>query len=323
MTIIPIYKNRIISLPYEVLSDKITNATLDELKVLIAVLATPEFNVAEMASSLDVTENSFNRAINKWQDEGVIVIDKTGDYSKKKTKTVPSSSEKNVVNVSPVTKTKPLASTSLPGYTSDELAEILGGNNTHRQLIDSCQQILGRIFNYQETSIIVGLSQQLSLSNDYILLLCSYAATIDKKAIKYIERIAFEFYERDIVSYADLEKELNKVKERNSYESFIKSLYGTGSRKLTSKEQSQIHTWRDTYGFSNEMITKAYEQTISSINEPKISYTHSILENWYSSGVKDEKDLEKYNTKTKNEKSGTSSFDTDQFFEKVLNESYK
>lgn len=48
MKITPIYKNRLITLPAETVLQKLSTATKEELAVLIAVIAEPEFDVKEI-----------------------------------------------------------------------------------------------------------------------------------------------------------------------------------------------------------------------------------------------------------------------------------
>ena len=64
MKITPIYKNKILSLPEEIVREKLPSASKDELKVLLAVFLDQEFELSEIASNLDMTENAFKRTQN-------------------------------------------------------------------------------------------------------------------------------------------------------------------------------------------------------------------------------------------------------------------
>ena len=55
MKITPIYKNRLITLPAETVLQKLSTATKEELAVLIAVIAEPEFDVKEICQKLDIS----------------------------------------------------------------------------------------------------------------------------------------------------------------------------------------------------------------------------------------------------------------------------
>ena len=75
MKITPIYKNRLITLPAETVLQKLSTATKEELAVLIAVIAEPEFDVKEICQKLDMTENAFKRSLDSWIDAGALYID--------------------------------------------------------------------------------------------------------------------------------------------------------------------------------------------------------------------------------------------------------
>lgn len=322
MKTMPLYKNKIISLPFEAVNDKLSTATNDELKVLIAVFSREEFDPSSLAAELDMTEKSFKRALDMWQDAGALIYapgdDKPAHDAKKDHKK--SAVSENATHKS--RKNHVEMRTSLPHYASEELAEVMSRVKGASALIDSCQQTLGKIFNTAEASSVIALNEQLSLPNDYILLLCQYAASIDKKSVRYIQRMATEFYDRDIVTYVALEEEINLIKSRNSYESFIRGLFGLGKRSLIKKEKELIYTWTEKYHFSREMIEKAYEITVSRTNEPKISYANAILDNWYAAGLKTPDDVDKAES-ARDSKQGNSTFDTDKFFEAALMRSYQ
>ena len=321
MKIVPLYKNKIISLPHEIVSEKLSTATNDELKVLIAVFSRDEFTPSALADELEMTEKSFIRALNMWQDAGVLIYDSSDAKKTAKSASEPANRESTNPDVKKHSHASEIR-TSLPHYASDELAEVMLRVKGASALLDSCQQTLGKIFNTAEASSIIAISEQLSLPNDYILLLCSYAASVDKKSVRYIEKLAIEFYDRDIVTYRALDEELNLIKARTSYETFVRKLFGIGRRALIKKEKEMITAWNERYAFPDEMIEKAYEITVSRTNEPKISYANAILENWYTAGIKTLEDVEAAE-KEHEKKQGSSSFVTDDFYEAALKRSYE
>jgi len=318
MKIIPLYKNQVITLPKELVCDKLSTATNDELKVLLAVFAEQEFTVAEIAARLDMTEKSFLRSLSFWENEGVLVCD--GNHKPKKEKNVGSvEKEKSELKSRETRKIK--LHTSLPHYASDELAEVMERVKGASELIDSCQQTLGKIFNTQEASTMIALSEHFSLSNEYLLLLCSYAVSVEKKSVHFIEKLATDFYDREIVSYPALEEELNRMREKSSMESFVRTLFGIGKRTLIKKEKECIQAWSEKFRFDRTMIEKAFEITVSKTNEPRISYANAILENWFAAGYQTPDDVDNAEKEREKQPKG-SSFETDNFYEAALQRSY-
>lgn len=326
MKIVPIYKNKIISLPYEIVFQKLSTATKEELQVLLAVYAEPEFDLKETADMLDMTEKSFRRALDSWKDAGALCVD--GEVSDCQTNSA-SNSAKPDDSAHKVTKksSKVEIHTTLPHYTSEEIAAIVERTGGCSELLDSCQQILGKMFNVAETSIVIGMIDHLSLQHEYILLLCSHAAAIGKKSVRYIEKLAIEFYDRDIITYDALEEELKLIESRASLESYVRGLFGLGKRALIQKEKEFIRAWSEKYTFSRDMIKAAYEITVARTNEPNMKYANGILENWFAAGLKTPEDVaaaESERNKTKESgQNQISSFATDDFYEAALKRSYE
>ena len=323
MKITPVYRNQILSLPAEAVRERLSSASKDELKVLLSVFAEPEFDLAERAAALDLTEKAFLRALDAWKAAGVLLTD--AEPAQTSVSQGEQLSLTGEIAAKPASKKKVLLRQTLPTYTADELSEAVGKTEGCKELIDSCQQILGRIFNTAEISVIVGLLDHLRLTPDYILLLCSHAASIRKTSIRYIEKMAVEFFDRDISTYGALEEELARREARLSLETFVRETFGTGSRSLIKKERETIDRWANVFRFSRDMIAKAYEVTVMRTGKASMDYANAVLENWYAAGytTPEEVDAAEEARKTKAEKQPDgSSFDTDEFFEAALRRSY-
>ena len=321
MKIIPIYKNKIISLPFETVSDKLSTASKDELKVLLAVFSEQDFDVTELASKLDMTENAFRRALKSWIEAGAICEACSNSAIHSKNPDCPEQSQTAVKK----TVSRVEIHTTLPHYTSEEIASAVERSTGCSELLDSCQQILGKMFNISETAIIIGMIEHLSLPHEYIVLLCSHASAIGKKSVRYIEKLALDFYDRDIITYSALEEELKKLEARASLEYYVRDLFGFGKRALITKEKEMIKSWAEKFSFSRDMIKAAYEISVSRTSEPNMKYANGILENWYAAGYKTPEDVAAADVERNKNKDSiqTSSFVTDDFYEAALKRSYE
>ena len=84
-----------------------------------------------------------------------------------------------------------------------------------------------------------------------------------------------------------------------------------------------IEKWVCTMQYPTEVLQKAYEITVDTINKPAIPYAHTILERWYSEGYRTLEDVEKAIAEYRRKKDeGKSSFDVDDFFEAALKRTY-
>lgn len=317
MKITPIYKNEILSLPAEIVCERLSVASADELRVLLAVMLEREFTVSELAAKLDMTENALRRAISSWESCGALKLESSTDNNM-----TAAEKKREVLKEG----RKILSSPALPKYTSDEVANVMERTSGSSELLDSCQQTLGKIFNVAESSIILGLMDHLSLSPDYILLLCSHAANVQKKSVRYVEKMALDLFDRDIITYEALEEELGAIERRTSMEYYIRDLFGIGKRTLIKKERDYIAGWVDKYGFDRDMIKAAYEVTIEKTREPNMNYANAVIENWYAAGYRTVEDVEaaeaqRAANRPKDVPAGTS-FSTESFFEAAIQRSY-
>ena len=324
MKFTPIYKNRIICLPAEAVSERLPSATADELKVLISVMAGQDASVEDLAHSLDLTEKAVLRAHGTWEEAGVL---KTEDAAEEKPSAVPEAPPEQLTldgKAERGKKRRVLSRSSLPHYTAEELAGAVEKNEGCAELIDSCQQLLGRIFNTSETAVIVGMLDYLRLSPEYILLLCSHAAGMQKTSVRYIEKMAIDLHDRGVDNYDALEEELKRVENRAAMESWVRDLFGFGRRALIKKEKDFIAAWTDTYRFSREMIAKAYEITVTNTKAASMDYANRVLENWYAAGYETPEEVEAAQAERKDQRSAPegTSFSTDDFWESALQRSY-
>lgn len=310
------YGNKVAVLPASVLNYIDEASTLD-VKVLIAVLskAGAEVNIQDVASALDTDISSVEASIAFWRNAGIIEIPE----DQKAVEKIEQTSKKPKKN-------KALRKTDeIPRYTTEELSEILASREETSHLIHECQQTFGKIFNTHEINILLGLVDYLALGWDYVIELLEYCARNGKHSINYVERTAFNLFESGIDTVDALKAYVEEAEALKSKESFVRKLFGMKSRALTAKEKKCISTWFGKYEYGEDIITKAYELTVSATNEPSVPYANAIIERWFGEGMKTLEDIEKAITE-RAQKADTEpesgSFDTDDFFEAALKRSY-
>ena len=296
-----------------------------ELASLLYVLSKENFTYKDGAKAVGVSDKAFKDAIETWISRGVISRD--GDVENKlATADDPTLHERKAK----ITK----RTSSLPAYTTEETAKFLEHNAGTAEIIDSCENIIGKIFTTAETNIVIGMLDHLSLSGEYVLLLFAHAAKIDKKSVRYVEKLALSFVDRDITRYTELEAELANIETTEDTLKFIRKIFGIGKRVFTEKERALVRRWCVDFAFGNDIIEKAYEITANSTGGASLSYANAILENWYKAELHTIEDIDKYTEefnskkavpqkdKNKNPSAFAPSFDNDEFFESALKRSF-
>ncbi len=315
--------NSILSLPKEGLLKFLNDAGGFELKVLILAAADDSIrndfsqNRVELCKKLDCTDSALEKALNFWKTAGIITI--SDEAPQKAPEPLPEPDK-------PAKKT--LQASSLPHYSESECADIISASKDLPDIIDMCQQLLGKIFTSADVEVLVALCDHLNLSPDYICCLVKYCADNGKKSLRYIERTALSLFDEGICTGDALNDYLRRKEKLNDSLTQIRKMTNSAGRELTTKEKKLFTCWLEEWKFDIEVITKAWEVTVDKINEPNVSYMNKVLENWHNSGLLTAADvdasLEAYKKKKEaSQPQGQSSgFQTDEIMEAILKRSY-
>ena len=312
------YGQQVVVLPLQPLLARAEQATKRDLKILLLLAADAgarEDYIAEadrIAAEAGVTRAQLDQALRFWQGAGV--IDVAGEEEAEAAPAVKAAPQK-----------KHLArADALPEYTSDQLSHLLETRTEARSLIDAAQQTCGRMFTTMEVSIVLGMLDALGLEEEYILTLLAWCTQHGKKSVRYAEKMALSLCDEEEIRDAEaLNRYLREREAKEGTVSRLRTMFGADSRSLTQKEKNAITRWLDSFGYSEEIIARAYEMTVNAIAKPSILYADSILTRWHSEGIATLEDIDA-DTKARSEaKGGTpSSFDTDEYFEDALKRSY-
>lgn len=312
------YGNKVIVLPALAL-DALTDASVTDIKVLFSVAAKSgddNIDLKKTADNIDVEFGEFMSSLSFWQKKGIIGLsESTENIEVPKLENEPATSPKRSLR----------KSDEVPRYTTEELSVILEKRSETAHLIDECQQTFGKIFNTHEINILLGLVDYLALGWDYVLELLEFCARQGKHSINYVERTAFSFVESGVDTVEALKIKIAELECMRSNESFVRKLFGMKSRALTAKEKKCIEQWFGKFGYGEEVITRAYELTVSATNEPSVPYANAIIERWFSEGIKTVEDIDRAaaeRAEVQKSESSEGSFDTDEFFELSLRRSY-
>lgn len=320
MTITPIYKSKIISLPAEAARISALGATREQLAVLINVICEPHFEPEELAKELDITPGVLERSLKFWTECGLI----TSDVSVSAEDNSNNETESKEQVKPQKEKKKPQIVTDYIEYTPDEVADYYEEHLDFDGFINSCQQTLGRMFKPRDVNAFMYLNNVLELDYDYLTLLCDYIVGQGKNSTDYLLKTAVGMAEDGIKTYDDLSAELDRREKEKSLTGFVRGLFGLGERELIKREKDIIKDWNEKYCFSRDLIKYAYEHTIQTLQKPSLSYTAKILENWYGDGlttVEEVKAKENSSSKACEKQPEGSSFATDVFFEAALKRS--
>ena len=169
-------------------------------------------------------------------------------------------------------------------YTGAELDGVVRKRPEIRLLLEECQHVAEKLFSTAESCKIITLADYYRLSPEYILMLFQYSQTVGKCSVPYVYRTGCELFRREIRSTEQLEDYFREQEQKHTVTGTVRRLFGIGSRALSSKEKRFMEAWAKA-GFSDELITYAYEQTVDAAGEPSLPYMNKILEKWKEAGI--------------------------------------
>ncbi len=303
-------------------------ASADELRVLAFLALAEEPKTAEeLAAALKMGEEDLRDVLSFWRGAGAISL-----------------AEGEKTSAKPKKKRYIESADTLSDYSDSEAARIIDEGDLSA-FVEQCQEIYGKVLSPADIHIVLGLHDQLGFDPEYICLLIAFCNKEgNRKAFRYIEKVALSLYDRGVLSVKELEDYIEKKQMADSREGKIRKMFGIGARALTSKEDAAILRWCEEYGYDDSVIEYAYELTVNATAKPTISYTDRILANWYKAGCHNLLAVKEYAEKQKEErqnakktgkkagkesdqkvnaeKESMRSFDVDDFFERAIARSY-
>ncbi len=174
--------------------------------------------------------------------------------------------------------------TSVTEYSTDELARVLSGGISPC-FVDEAQKALGKMFSAGEVGKLVGLVDQLGFEEEAVLAILSYCVRLGKKSLSYAEKIAVSFHDEDILDTDAVHAQIDCLEKKNTAAEKVRSLFGFGGRALSATEKKLFGKWCVDWGFDMDIITRAYELTVDTIQTPTPKYTDAILTKWHDAGL--------------------------------------
>lgn len=311
------------------ISDILNNSDEQDLKILTLLLMAADES-GEVDDSLvlealpELSKSELNASIKFWCGAGVISASRA---QKKKNEEIPATPTNSVPTAH---RNGAVESGGVDPYTSTELVTLLESRAVSACFVDEAQRVFGKTFSPNDISVVIGLVDQYGFEEEAILELLAYVRRLDKKGVKYAEKIAIGFYDDGITTAADVGDRIAAIECSKEVVFQIKQMFGFGARSLTKTEQAIFDKWTQTYGYGIDTVRLAYDIMINTIQRPVPKYADKIIEKWYNEGLRTFADIEAYEKSKKDSGQGggnsgdsQKSYDLDDFFEAAMSRSFK
>lgn len=298
-------------------------ATKKDIRILFELAAEPlcaidaEAACKAISERINVSPDEIGAAVAFWRGTGVLLAVEDQEQPPAQ-ETAPAPAQ-----AAPTAPTRIVTDRGMPVYSSEELSGVLERRKGLASLIDDCQRTFGKIFNTGEVSVVAGMVDYLGFDGEYILLLLAHCVRMEKKSLRYAEKMAITLHDEGITDAVHLEERLHRIEVMATATGKLRSLFGISSRALTTKEKGMIENWLCNMQYGDDVLKLAYEITVDAIGKASIPYANTILERWFAEGYKTLEDVQNAIADYKRKKNDNSaSFNVDDFFEAALKRTY-
>ena len=179
-----------------------------------------------------------------------------------------------------------------PAYSERDVLEASDTDTSFRSLCGEVQRLLGRALNTEELKILLSFVRYLGLPGDVVSVLITYCkdrarrrGNLRSPSLRSIEKEAYNWAERGIDSMEEAAAFIQSQNQRNSRLAHLMKLLQIRGRNLTQAEEKYAASWLE-MGFSDEVITMAYERTCLNTGSLNWPYMNKILCRWADAGLK-------------------------------------
>ncbi len=296
------YKS-IFAVPTSVVDDNIRLASVLQLKVLLYMLRHSEENLTgeDVASALSLDKADAEDAMIFWQERGLLIkseetakpllhIEATTDVTITKVAEEPEQTQRKVSDI-------PL---SRPSH--EQIAARLQECKEFSGLFAEAQAALGKTIGYDGQSVLIMMHDSYGLPFEVILMAVEYSVSQKKTGFSSIAKLGKLWSEQGIDT---LEGAMEYIEEHNAVNETwnkLRSLTDITNRTPTSKQRGYLVAWVKEYGYDENIIYYAYEESVDRTGKMSMPYMDKIIRNWYEKGVKTPMDIQREKAKWQEER---------------------
>ena len=273
----------VFAVPSSIVDEYIKLAGGNALKLLLFLLrhGGESFSEDELRDRIGFSETGeLEDAAVFWEQRGIIrrvYGDDSGDFCASRENVAAPATEVQKP-AAKVSELKPVAVS--PG----EIAERIKSDKGIEMLFKKAENLYGRPLYPSELNLVISLVDHYGLDVGVSSMLLSYCIRSEKHTRSYINACAKDWADNGINSIELANARILKLEQRDSLNERLKTAMGLKT-KLPKKVTDLVEVWSEQWGFSEEMIMHAYDETIYNIGSFQPSYMNTILENWKTNGI--------------------------------------
>lgn len=252
-------------------SESFTEASKEELRVLVAIMCTnAAVSIEQLAASAGVSVPRTKAAITLFEECGIITKNDESGFV----------GEVIYEFENKIKLGERISETAL------EAAKSIRDNDLY-DLQREIERLLGKSLSSYEIGTLTTLYTQSGLSPQYILLLASHLTSVRTIVrVSTIARKADALIANGIDTLEELERYIEEKSKEVSGEAEMRDLLGIHGRTITPTERKYFSRWLHEFCYSVAIIGEAYDICVASTGSRSLKFMDKVLTAWHESDCK-------------------------------------
>lgn len=283
----------------------------EQLQVLLWALrhAGEGFSSPVLAQALDLSEESAQESLEYWADRGLLAEASPGELCpvpqpEALAPFAPASAQAQQVSP-PVRQMPSQPAPALPPRKrmvkpdTVQLAVRLEESDGLRFLMQEAENVLGKTLSPAMTTLLLTITDDYGLPPEVTVMLLHYAQEVGKTGTAYLDSVARDWAESGVFSLEAADAKLQDLSQRRLAWNKVAGAAGLPKRSPSKKEEEAALRWVEQWGFSQEMLSAAYERCVDNTGKFSAAYMDRVLESWHTAGVRNLEELSAHEEKKK------------------------
>ena len=275
------------SVPCCVATEYLKTSDGNYLKVLLCILssATRDIESQSITEATGLNEDIIEDAIVHWTSLGVLkLVEQSESSIAAVVQTTPAAAP-----VSAVESVKPMSKAVdrriVVSYSTKEINEKAQNDPELKHLFDEIQNYINNTINGKELGILTDLYETYHFDVPTILIAAEYCNTLGKYSVQYLSKLLIDWFEHDLCTYDEVEAEIIRRTEYNTYESTVRRCLGLTNR-LTAKQKEYVEKWKSN-GIDESLLNIACERCLDGTGgKINFKYIDQVISSWVNKGIK-------------------------------------
>lgn len=305
--------NQVFAVPCALVDRHLKLAGKEQLQVLLWALrhAGGPLSPTAMAQALGMAEESALEALEYWTDRGLLA-ESGGEL---RPVPQPEAQPQSVAPVHAPTAAQgpapaqnaapPQAPPKLPPRKrmvrpdGVQLAVRMEESEGLRFLMQQAEALLGKTLSPAMSSLLLTITDDYGLPPEVTVMLLHYAQEVGKTGTAYIDSVARDWAESGVFSLEAADAKLQDLSLRRLAWGKVSGAAGLPKRSPSKKEEEAALRWVQEWGFTQEMLSAAYDRCADNTGKFSAAYMDRVLESWHAAGVRNPEELAAYEEKKK------------------------